>query len=146
MSRKPNKSNKFKDHVARDHSGVIKKKAQRNQKKEKEQAIVTQLIKFSEKPDEDGLVQQFTGSFTVHGPALVTLPLGTACIGRGDTTTFKAQGRQQRILLNAKKDSEGQVILRVMNNPLLCADTLGPHSSMAINFGGLTSVMSGTSL
>lgn len=80
------------------------------------------------------------GSLTIKGPARVDLPFGSAVIGAGDSTTFKANPTEKIVYTCARVSDK--LHISIVNSPArFVADVIGKNSSMMMDFGGFQSFM-----
>lgn len=78
-------------------------------------------------------VREYVTSFTVEGPVTVQSAYGTYSIGAGDHATFKTNVGK-KICVRRKGDVITVVQPKSMNRSFVI-DTIGPNSSVTMNFG-----------
>jgi len=87
--------------------------------------------------------RMYKDKFTVKGPAKVKATFATYTIGRGDKITFSTtKGKTMTVVRQPDPDC-GELVTVVKPDNMsqsFVADTIGPRSSMIMDFGGFTSM------
>ena len=102
--------------------------------------------KVVKKPKKLASRKTYVTKFKVQGPVIVKTSFAVYSIGAGDTTTFSTS-KGKNIVVSRHTNAAGEIVLtveqptNVMKQPFV-ADTIGPNSSMVMDFGGGFSCMS----
>jgi hypothetical protein len=94
--------------------------------------------KIAKKKKAKPVKHVYKTSFTVEGPVLVQSAFGTYSIGQGDSATFNTD-KGKKIIVSRCANAITVIQPSDLTQSFV-VDTLGPHSSATMDFGGAATI------